>query len=129
MAEVDINNNSIKRFAVFHHRFDPETNHFRWIGIKAFSNQREWKKYLATAMAELAIKHEANETLKEQISGRILEAESTENNATIRNHRSTLWFLRVSKMSMSYLGKPFQNGGGKASEAILLMMAQTEVEL
>lgn len=70
MDPVDINDDSIKRFAIFHHRFDPETNHFKWVGIKAFSKKREWKKYLTKAGAELALRRASNEvSLKEHISG------------------------------------------------------------
>lgn len=88
MAEVDINDDSIKRFAIFHHRFDPETNHFKWVGIKAFDKKREWKKYLTKAGAELALKRASNEvSMKEHISGRILEAGSIKNNKAIRKLR------------------------------------------
>ena len=88
MAEVDVNDDSIKRFAIFHHRFDSETNHFKWVGIKAFSKKREWKKYLAKAGAELALKCASNEvSMKELVTGRILEAGSAENNKAIRKLR------------------------------------------
>lgn len=99
MAEVDVNDDSIKRFAIFHHRFDSETNHFKWIGIKAFSKKREWKKYLTKAGAELALKRASNEvSIKERITGRILEAGSTKNNkATRMLRRESQGIYRVRK--------------------------------
>lgn len=102
MAEVDIDDDSIKRFAIFHHRFDPETNHFKWVGIKAFSKKREWKKYLTKAGAELALKRASNEVpLKEHISGRILEAGSTKNNKALRAlRRESEGIFRVRKRTV-----------------------------
>ena len=81
MAEVDIGNDSIKRFAVFRHRFDPVTNHFRWFGEIAFNNQREFNKYFEAVCAELEARRAANEAhFKEQFAGRILEPESIQKN-------------------------------------------------
>lgn len=77
MAEVDLNDETLKRFAVFHHRFDPITNHFRWFGIIAFDNEREFSKYFKAVCVELDARHEANEAhYKEQFAGRILEPAS-----------------------------------------------------
>ena len=77
MAEVDLNDETIKRFAVFHHRFDPVTNHFRWFGIIAFDNQREFNRYFKTMSDESDARRKSEEVhYKEQFAGRILEPES-----------------------------------------------------
>ena len=81
MAEVDLNDETIKRFAVFHHRFDPITNHFRWFGEIAFDNELEFNKHFNAASAELDARYAAGGAhFKEQLAGRILEPESIQKN-------------------------------------------------
>lgn len=81
MAEVDLNDETIMRFAVFHHRFDPITNHFRWFGEIAFDNELEFKKYFEAACAKLDARLATSEAhFKEQFAGRILEPESIQKN-------------------------------------------------
>ena len=41
MAQVDIDDDSITRYIVWHYRFDGETRHFRKIPVAAFSKPRE----------------------------------------------------------------------------------------
>jgi len=44
MAEVDPFDDSKVRYVIRRHRFDPETNHFRWFYEKAYDNKREYEK-------------------------------------------------------------------------------------
>lgn len=44
MAQVDINDDSITRYIVWHYRFDSETRHYKKIPVAAFSKPREAKR-------------------------------------------------------------------------------------
>lgn len=44
MAQVDIDDDSITRYIVWHYRFDSETRHFKKIPVAAFSKAREAKR-------------------------------------------------------------------------------------
>lgn len=44
MAQVDVDDDSITRFIVWHYRFDSETRHFMKIPVAAFSKPREAKR-------------------------------------------------------------------------------------
>jgi hypothetical protein len=44
MTQVDIDDDSITRYIVWHYRFDNETRHYKKIPIAAFSKPREAKK-------------------------------------------------------------------------------------
>lgn len=74
MAEVDPYNDSILRYAIKRHRFDSETNHFRWIYEVAFDNKKEHKRKLQEAFKELEARHEKGEAhFKEQLAGEELQ--------------------------------------------------------
>lgn len=59
MVQVDIDDDSIIRFIVWHYRYDTETKHFRRIPIAAFSSSREARK-LFKAEAELLRKRKVS---------------------------------------------------------------------
>jgi hypothetical protein len=93
MAEVNLQDDSIKRYVVSRHQFDAKTNHFRWVAEIAFDNKRQWKKYLNSAFSELAEKKEHGAAhYKEQLTGFVFEpgylASSERNHGTILRKRS-----------------------------------------
>ena len=72
MAKVDINDSLVNRFSVWHHRFDPETNHFKWFLIDCFDTEKEMDSLLRESWADLerrAVEGEVH--YKEQFVGRI----------------------------------------------------------
>lgn len=72
MAKVDINDSSVNRFSVWHHRFDPETNHFKWFLIECFDSKKEMDELLREKWTDLDIRSLNGEShLKEQFVGRI----------------------------------------------------------
>lgn len=54
MAEVDPFDDSIIRYAIRRHVYDPETNHFKWSYEKAYSKRREYERNLQEAFDELS---------------------------------------------------------------------------
>ena len=82
MGEVDPNNPTIKSFLVRHHKFDPETNHFRWFVLKAFDNEREMNQLLELLWSDLELRRLRGESHpKEQIAGQINDPERREGNS------------------------------------------------
>ena len=74
MAEVDPSDKNIKSFSVRHHRFDPETNHFRWFLVKSFDNEKEMNRLLELLWRDLEERNIMGEShLKEQIAGSIYD--------------------------------------------------------
>ncbi len=74
MAEVNINDSTIKRFVVTCHKFDPETNHFRWMPEIAFNRKRDWNRYWDRWVKDLELRSKMGTShSKEQISGYILD--------------------------------------------------------
>lgn len=72
MAEVDAKNKIIESYSVRHHKFDPETNHFRWFLIKAFDNELEMNSLLETMVKDLDARRRSGESHpKEQVVGSI----------------------------------------------------------
>jgi len=77
MAEVDINDFSIRRFIIKRHRFDPETNHFRWMPEIAFNRKREWSRYLNKSNKELEKRRKLGAAhYKEHIAGYVLNVDN-----------------------------------------------------
>ena len=88
MAEVDPYEDSILRYAIKRHRFDSETNHFRWIYEVAFDNKREYKKRLEEAFNELEDRHVKGEApFKEQLAGEELQIGYFKNSKIRRQER------------------------------------------
>jgi len=70
MAEVDPDNESILRYTVRHHKFDPETNHFRWFNIKTFDNEAEMTQLMNQIFEDIERRRNLGEAdLKEQVAG------------------------------------------------------------
>jgi hypothetical protein len=64
---------SAPRYVVIRHRFDSETNHFRWMPEVTFDSKRKWKKYLKKEGADLEVRKNSGLTQqKEELSGYIL---------------------------------------------------------
>jgi hypothetical protein len=72
MARIDFKDESLNRFSVWHHRFDSDTNHFRWFLVDCFDSEREMKNLLADKWSELNSR-KLSEVVspKEQYVGRI----------------------------------------------------------
>jgi hypothetical protein len=80
MAEVDPFNDEIVRYVIRRHKYDPETNHFRWFYEIAFDNKREFKRKFDDLGDELEIrKLRGGAHFKEEISGLRLEVEYFQN--------------------------------------------------
>lgn len=74
MTEVDCYDDSIVRYVIRRHQYDPETRHFRWLYESAYDNKKEYTKRLQEAFDELHHRQMKNEAhLKEQVSGSVLE--------------------------------------------------------
>lgn len=92
MAEVDPNNKDIKSFSVRHHRFDPETNHFRWFTVKCFDNQKDMSALLEVLWRELERrKAEGEAHSKEQFAGSIY------NPKRAKKHPSSSEYIEVKR--------------------------------
>jgi len=80
MAEVDPNNEAIRRYTVRHHKFDPDTNHFRWFNIKSFDNEAEMTELMNQIFEDIERRRILGETdLKEQVAGSFSHANSVLN--------------------------------------------------
>lgn len=65
---------SIPSFTVRHHKFDHETNHFRWFDIKTFDNEAEMTQLMNLMFDDIERRRILGETdTKEQVAGRFNE--------------------------------------------------------
>ena len=88
MAEIDPNDKSIKSFSVRHHRFDPETNHFRYFIVKSFDNKKEMNRLLEVLWKDLEDRKSKGEShLKEQIAGSIYDPKRAANHSRIPEYQ------------------------------------------
>jgi hypothetical protein len=72
MARVSFEDEAVKRFSVWHHRFDSSTNHFRWFLVDCFDNEKEMNALLLELRTELEIRTiNGSAHFKEEIVGRI----------------------------------------------------------
>ena len=70
MAEVDPNDKSIMSYTVRHHRFDPETNHFRWFNLKTFDNEAEMVRLMNEIFEDIERRRLLGQaSTKEQVAG------------------------------------------------------------
>ena len=105
MAEVDINDISVRRFIITRHRFDPETNHFRWMPEIAFNRKREWRKHLNKSLKELEKRRQQGMAhLKEQVTGYELDVDNIKSNDLLVGPRERLIFklFRLKKFLPGY---------------------------
>ena len=74
MTLVDPYDDSIVRYVIRRHQYDPETNHFRWFYESAFDNEREYRRKLQEVFDELGARQAKGEAhRKEQLAGRVLQ--------------------------------------------------------
>jgi len=98
MAEVDPKDKTIKSFSVRHHRFDPETNHFRWFLVKSFDNEKEMNGLLEVLWRDLEERNIMGEShLKEQIAGSIYDPKRA-----AKHPRSTNYQLGESRLVYNF---------------------------
>ena len=89
MAEVDPFDDSIVRYVIRRHQYDPETNHFRWFYESAFDNKGEYGRKLQEAFDELGARHEKGEAhRKEQLAGGVLQIGYFRNSKSRRLERA-----------------------------------------
>ena len=74
MAEVNPNDKSIMSDTVRHHRFNPETNHFRWFNLKTFDNEAEMVRLMNEIFEDIERRRLIGQASpKEQVAGRFNE--------------------------------------------------------
>ena len=70
MAEADPNDKSIMSFTVRHHRFDAETNHFRWFDLKTFDTEAEMVQLMNEIFEDIERRRLIGQASpKEQVAG------------------------------------------------------------
>ncbi len=88
MAQIDPYEDSVLRYVISRHQFDPETKHFRWFYESAFDNKQEYKRKLQEAFDELGARQEKGEAhLKEQLAGGVLQIGHFRNSNSRRQER------------------------------------------
>jgi hypothetical protein len=103
MAEVDPLNDEIVRYVIRRHKYDPETNHFRWFYEIAYDKKREYQRKFNELGDELEVRQLSGEAhVKEEISGFRLEAGSFQNSQARRwaqqeqgAYRALNWRTRI----------------------------------
>jgi hypothetical protein len=74
VAQVDPENDSIRRFIVQHYRYDPERRERRQVVVAAFDNKREYRRFLEATAAELSRRQDAGTAeAEEYVSGVVQE--------------------------------------------------------
>jgi|GEM_PF-6004017 len=90
MTEVDPYDDSIVRYVIRRHQYDPETKHFRWFYESAYDNKRQYGKRLQDAFDELTMRRLGGGVhIKEQVSGQKLEVGYFSNSKLRRELRLT----------------------------------------
>ena len=75
MAQVDPNDDTIRRFIVWHYRYDPSRQDRRNVVVAAFDNAHEFEDFLTQERDVLRLRQAANEADdRENIGGVIHEA-------------------------------------------------------
>jgi len=59
MAQVDMNDDTVDRYIVWHYRFDENTSHFRKMPLAAFSNSHEARRLFEVESQKLLEKKES----------------------------------------------------------------------
>lgn len=75
MAEVDAEDDSIRRFVVHHYRYDSERRQRRYVVVAAFDNAKEFEKRIDELSDHLKRGRESSKDFdpRESISGVVLE--------------------------------------------------------
>lgn len=88
MTEVDPYDDSIVRYVIRRHQYDPETKHFRWFYERAYDNKRQYEKRLQNAFDELAMRRLGGGVhIKERVGGQKLEVGYFSNSKSRRKRR------------------------------------------
>ena len=103
MAEVDPYDDSIVRYVIRRHQYDPETKHFRWFYESAYDNKRQYGKRLQDAFDELTLRRLGGGVhIKEQVGGQKLEVGYFSNSKSRRErqflqgaYRPANWKTRI----------------------------------
>jgi hypothetical protein len=96
MAEVDPFNDEIVRYVIKRHKYDPETNHFRWFYEIAYDNKREYERKFHELSDELKARQLRGEAhFKESVSLRVLEVGYFQNSQARRWARQEQGAYRV----------------------------------
>ncbi|WP_148077022.1 hypothetical protein [Nocardioides aurantiacus] len=70
MPDVDADDDTIKRYVVWHYRYDPDRHERRNVTLKAFDRRNEYDQYLTARVEELrAAKAAGRAEADEQIGG------------------------------------------------------------
>jgi hypothetical protein len=97
MAQVDINDDNIDKFIVWHYRFDPSTSHFRKIPLAAFSSSREAKKLF---------KFESKALEKRKSAGLADKREYISSDQQLHGHKKRAREIRIFRKSIkSQIGR------------------------
>ena len=89
MTQIDPYDDSVLRYVIRRHQFDPETKHFRWFYESAFDNKQEYKRKLQEAFDELGVRQEKDEAhLKEKLAGGVLQIGHFRNSKSRRKERA-----------------------------------------
>lgn len=74
MTEINPDDEAITRHIVWHHRYDPSSDNFHRVAIKAFDNKRQAVRYMKKISKELEVnKVEGLAEIREFISSDIKE--------------------------------------------------------
>ena len=96
MAEVDPLDDAVDRYLISRHKYDPETNHFRWFYEIAYDNKREFERKFGELCEELEVRQLSGAAhFKEQISGIRLEVGYFQNSQARRWARQEKGAYRV----------------------------------
>jgi hypothetical protein len=89
VAQIDPFDDSVLRYVIRRHQYDPETKHFRWFYESAFDNKREYKRKLLKAFEELEVRQVKGEAhLKEQLAGEVMQIGNFRNSKSNRQKRA-----------------------------------------
>ena len=88
MTQIDPFDDSVLRYVIRRHQYDPKTKHFHWFYESAFDNKREFTKKLQEAFDELGARQEKGQAhLKEQLTGEVLQIGNFRNSKSNRQER------------------------------------------
>jgi hypothetical protein len=75
VARVDQGDDSIKRFIVYHYRYDPQRRERRHVVVDAFDNEREFRACIEGVRAEIKRRRDSGEAVdpREHASGTVHE--------------------------------------------------------
>ena len=103
MARVDPSDDSITRWIVYHHRFDPSRNEVRRVVLAVFSVEKEFDKFVVEENAKLEVMKSIGEAKNyEWIAGNI---KYPYQDLQAKEHRANLKRIRSLAKRNSQLGR------------------------